>query len=433
MRRAGGDNEVLQRSDSGLEPICPIFVFSCVRSGSSLLRYILDTHPAIYAPPEMNLGGLANAAYQFYSALRSLKAPDPADMSDPEVLAQVRHNISEVLDAETRRRGKLIWCEKTPRNLEALDLLAKLYPDARFVCLYRNRLDTVFSLLETSRYRPMVPLRKYMARQPETLIGAATEYWTDGISSLLAFERQHRKNSYRVRYEDVVAQPEATLPALFSFLGLEWDPRLIDMVYATPHDLGAGDKSVRFAGKIRADRIGAGLRVPGYLTETSNLIDARLRQRAEELDQELGYSALFAASTREPGAAGGPATLAAGGGANYSGPRWVFESHLPSRIRERTNLLPPLGHSYRFVISGDDGGAWLLRRAADGFQVLVDDSAAGADAVTTIGMKGTDLLGLVDGELNVARVVQEGRIAIAGQPPTFEEIEALVALIRTDV
>lgn len=68
----------------------------------------------------------------------------------------------------------------------------------------------------------------------------------------------------------------------------------------------------------------------------------------------------------------------------------MFESHLPARIRERSGLLAALGSSYRFVISGDEGGAWLLRRGGAAFEVISD--GAGSDAATTVGMNSPDLL-----------------------------------------
>jgi hypothetical protein len=239
-----------------------------------------------------------------------------------------------------------------------------------------------------------------------------------------------------VHYEDVVTRPAEILPGLFSFLGVGWDPDLIDQVYKTPHDPGGGDIFVQYAGRIRSDSVGGGRGLP------FQLIPEQLLLQLKELDRELGYADLIAKLTKIPDL---PTAAAAPGDGNgqiareveatgsVKGPRWVFESHLPARLHERRTLLASLGSSYRFVISGNEGGTWLLLRHGDGFQVVADGPAAGNKAATTLGITSADLLGLVNGAINAGKIVQEGRLAISGQPPTLEAIQALLALVRTDI
>ena len=399
----------------------PIFVVSCGRSGSSLLRYILDTHPAIYAPPEIYLGRYAETLYVVHAGFRDQRLPGLARLDDPELLASVRASLLALLGEQTRRRGKTVWCEKSPGNLDHLDLLRSLFPEARFLCLYRNPLDTIHSCLEGSRYRFLATITSYVLRHQNDFIGAVADYWAESVAKLLDLERQLPRSTHRVRYEDLVTDPAATLSGLFAFLGLPWQPSLIDDVYKTPHDDGFGDVFVRFAGRIRPDSIGRGRVIPW------DLVPAPLRARVDELASELGYGELverIRTSAAPLGAERGTAAPA-------REPRWVFETHLPERLRAEREKLASLGAAYRFQISGDGGGAWLLCRRGDGFEVL-RDGRPDAAAATTLGVDVADLWEIAAGRLNVVKAWTDGRLVISGERPSSEQIQLLVMLLRTE-
>jgi hypothetical protein len=55
----------------------PIFILSCYRTGSTLMRYIFDTHPDVYSPPEVCLGDTAAQLAQLEAGLSGFKL-DPA-------------------------------------------------------------------------------------------------------------------------------------------------------------------------------------------------------------------------------------------------------------------------------------------------------------------------------------------------------------------
>ena len=405
--------------------MAPIFIVSCARSGSTLLRYILDTHPAIYAPPELNLGRVAASLLLMEGGLHGRRLnSDPSDYADPKLLVEVREGIVRRLDACTRQRGKTVWCEKSPQNLTYLELLQAVFPDARFICLYRNRLDTIHSCLEASRYVFLPPMMHYATLHPTSLLSAAAQYWIDGATTLMELERKLGERAHRVRYEDVVTRPAETLADLFSFLGLPWRAELIDAVYETPHDDGFGDISVRFAGGIHRDSIGGGRGIPQWR------LSAEQRSRMEELDRELGYAEILAEILAVPASA--PARMDETAASSDQGPRWIFETHLPARLQERREDLGVLGPSYFFSIAGEGGGAWSLCRGDDGeLRVLADGQGDGVQAATSIGLDAQDLLEIAAGRLNVIKALNEGRISFTGEKPRFDQIELLVKLLGT--
>lgn len=404
----------------------PIFIFSCARSGSTLLRYILDTHPAIYAPPELTLGQLAEALLLMQHGLHGRRMRnDPSDLANAAILAAMRESIARTLDAETRRRGKAIWCEKSPQNLGQLEILEAVFPDARCICLYRNWLDTIYSCIEGSRYFFLPPIKDYTPRYPDSLLAATAQYWIDSATKLMELERRLGRRAYRVRYEDVVIRPAETLAGLFDFLDLPWQADLVDAVYKTPHDDGHGDLSVRFASGIHRDSIGRGRALP--LT----MLAAEQRSHMEEIDRELGYLELIAEILSVPAArprlAAPPASQAAP--TTEQDASWVFETYLPARLREQREALATLASSYLFSITGEGGGAWLLRRDDSGEMRVVADGLGGAQAATSIGLDAQDLLGIVAGRLNVIKMLHEGRIAWSGEPPSIEQVGLLAKLL----
>jgi protein-tyrosine sulfotransferase len=408
----------------------PIFILSCARTGSTLLRFLLDTHPQVYAPPELHLGRLASDLYLTLAGLRGRDIGSIARKEDPDLLQEVAAHLEGLVDAAARRRGKQTWCEKSPANLEHRELLARLFPRARFICLHRCHADVVASCLESSRYGFLPVLAEYVARSPRDVLQALTSYWADGAAALLDFERRHRDRTWRLRYEDLVGEPEVTLEALFGFLGLPWSPGLLGAAFTTAHDPGIGDRHIRFSGKLLRDRVGAGRDIPFALGPD-------LEARVGALAAELGYATPPAPPAPPAPATGAPvppvataAAAAPAGDAAGQGAAWVFETHLPARLAARGELLAGLGPSYRFVVGGTGGGVWMLAAAGGRFTITPGDAPA---AATTVEVGAEDLLAVVHGEMNALRALREGKIRATGRLPSNEEFQALVMLLRADL
>src|SRR5437870_3917407 len=92
-----------------------IFVLSCERAGSTLLRFIIDTHPQICSPSELYIGALCKALKT--TLQRTTGQIGPAENRDARVIEQVRSTVDSIMNAYTRERKKELWCEKTPLNL----------------------------------------------------------------------------------------------------------------------------------------------------------------------------------------------------------------------------------------------------------------------------------------------------------------------------
>lgn len=262
----------------------PLFLLSCERSGSTLLRYILDTHPDICCPGEIALGPLIRAL-RFTAGRTVACLESQAPLRDAAVRSDVRAVAQNLLAPYVHARGKRIWCDKTPANLSYLDEIEWAFPEARFICLYRMSTDVAHSCLQISRNGFMQELRPYVQRRPDNLVAAMMENWIDKTERLVGFEKR-TAGRHRVHYEALVGAPGPTLAALFQWLQLPWDDAILDSVFTQHHDPGGGDPKIHATSRIERDRVGLGAQLdPHALARLS----PQYQQRLAELHLELGY------------------------------------------------------------------------------------------------------------------------------------------------
>jgi hypothetical protein len=208
----------------------PVFVLSCIRSGSTLLRCILGTHPLVFAPHELHLTWLHVSIDSPYATT----AMHAADLDTH----QLEHILWDRLLYELlRRSGKKIIVEKTPGNARAWQRLAACWPDARFVFLLRDPADILTSAIEARPHRDP---------------GETSEIVLDLIDGVE--QARAALDGHEVRYEDLVTRPEQTIASLCAFIGVAYDPRMLH--YDVPQTLepGIGD----FTDKIRTGVVLAG-------------------------------------------------------------------------------------------------------------------------------------------------------------------------------
>jgi Sulfotransferase family len=212
----------------------PVIILGVSRSGTTLLKEMLDQHPDLAIPTES----------YFIPQLwdRHGQRPDPEAFTDDlgrlarvrewgVTPVEVRERIGErpnfaaaiqaVYAAYADIRGKPRFGDKTPAYMQRLDVLERAFPAALYVHLIRDGRDAGLSFLEMRR-RP----RLSWAR-PRSL-GAFAAQWRREVAGARRFGREAAAGRYlEVRYEDLVAEPEPTLRALCDFVGLEFDPAML--------------------------------------------------------------------------------------------------------------------------------------------------------------------------------------------------------------
>jgi hypothetical protein len=381
----------------------PVFILSCERSGSTLLRYIVDTHPQICCPGQLYLGQLCRDLHTTirYSLGQTFGAASEEERAQL-IAAEVRRVVEELMGKYAAAKGKPRWCDKTTLNLQYLKILDSVFPDAKHLCLYRNCLDVVYSSIECSRLGFMPELAPYVQKSPENIVAAMVENWVDKTRKLLAFEREHPQRTFRVKYEEMVLNPPATLRPMFAFLDLEWSDDLLGAVFTTQHDAGSGDRKILFSKKIEQNSLGKGATLP------REDIPPELLDEMNRLHAELGYPTSdedgdATRSVYRPSAAQAGEVLVATVGE-------IFERHFPQLLTGQRGNLPASDGVCKFVVSGEGGGVWTLKLAAGDWRIV----AADEDADCTVEASADVMLDLVNGRLNAVAAFDQGRLYVTG-------------------
>nr|WP_279303997.1 sulfotransferase [Lysobacter telluris] len=265
----------------------PTFVLCASRSGSTLMRYVLDSHPKLGCPPEMHPGPLAwqlRWANALAAGLPVLSREDVAEVEDADVLRRCAETIDGIMADYLERVGKQRWCEKSITSVDHAELLAQVFPKARFVCLYRNCMDVVHSGLEVSRHGYVgYGFERFVARRLDNVVAGLAEYWCDTTGKIARFEREHPQRCLRVRYEDLVFHSVETVASLLEFIGVDPDPELPERIFKTPHQDGPGDANILFSRRVETSSVGRGSAIP------VRLLESPLLERINELLEGLDY------------------------------------------------------------------------------------------------------------------------------------------------
>jgi protein-tyrosine sulfotransferase len=209
------------RKRSHVSDASPIIIGGCPRSGTTLMRVILDTHPGICCGPETALfkplwPNVRKLPNRFGIPPRTLEALFNYSPSQAWF-------IDELFKLYCRLQNKPRWAEKTPTNVLYLDFVFEHFPSARFVHVLRDGRDTVCSLRTHPRHKIVNgEIVKLNTRHP---LRPCVERWHHDVREGLRFRGDPRYTE--VRYEDVVNNPRPTLEKLFAFLGEPFDERVL--------------------------------------------------------------------------------------------------------------------------------------------------------------------------------------------------------------
>src|SRR5262252_1520247 len=122
----------------------PIFVIGCHRSGTTLTRYILDTHSSIACPPESKY---LSALVPLLRTPRAMAGINGLGANRAEIRRHFRDFARSFLDDYAARKGKRRWADKTPNYYRIVELLDNLFEQRLlYVFVVRHPLDVIPSL-----------------------------------------------------------------------------------------------------------------------------------------------------------------------------------------------------------------------------------------------------------------------------------------------
>ena len=220
----------------------PCFMIGVYRSGTTLLRYILDSHSKIAVPPETNF---LHSVADIWHSEWIRKGLQGVGVDEAGLIVRLREFASSILDDYAVAKGKTRWIDKTPSYIDILDFIDLLFgKECRYIMLYRHGLDVANSIA-TMHERDVLagPAKRYADEYRQSPRLAFAHYWVDQCEEMLAFESAHSSQCYRIYYERYATEPEKYLPPLFDFLGEPWEPEVLNF-NKKQHDFGLQDSRI---------------------------------------------------------------------------------------------------------------------------------------------------------------------------------------------
>lgn len=207
----------------------PVFVLCSVRSGSTLLRVLLNSHSQICAPHELHLRYLRVHVEQPYAR----KSVELLGLDAREL----EHMLwDQMLYRQLMASGKPVVVDKSPSNTGIWPRLVECWPDARFIFLLRHPAAIVASYMRGHDDRTVDRSARHIRGYLERIEAARAEL--PGVT---------------IRYESLTSEPERETRRICAFLGVDWQRQMLD--YGAydhgPFKAGVGDWSKQ----IRSGRI----------------------------------------------------------------------------------------------------------------------------------------------------------------------------------
>ncbi len=279
-----------------MHPVMP-FIVGCGRSGNTLLRMMLDSHPDMAIPPETEVvvAGTAGGsdASTFCDAVASHWRFGDLHI-EPLTWRHRVHGLETFTAANGLREmyrmyaekfGKTRYGDKTPYYSAHLPLIAATFPEARAIHIIRDGRDVAASMMPLWFGPPDAP--------------SMADHWVDVVTRIRS--DQHVLPTLDVRYEQLVLQPAAELGRVLEFCELEWSDDVLryyeragERIAEVTHDAQMTDGTwlapVEQRHRIhrllneppRPDRIGA------WRTQLTSADQAAFEARAGWLLAELG-------------------------------------------------------------------------------------------------------------------------------------------------
>ena len=239
-----------------------IIILGCPRSGTTLLRRILNAHPNIAAPGETHV---LTACSRFLHSERAVDGMEVGVLSglsyagfeSQEVLDRLREFAFSFRQKHAARDGKTRWVEKTAVDGFYIDEISRLCGDhAYFICITRHGMDVACSMKDWCDKSQVYfsELHRYIRRYPRPL-EAFCHAWVDVTEGLRNFLSSHPSNAIGIRYEDLVANPEDEIRRVLEFVGEPWDPELLSRALMQKGAQGFSDWKTFSKSQIDAESV----------------------------------------------------------------------------------------------------------------------------------------------------------------------------------
>lgn len=216
-----------------------IFLISQPRAGSTLLQLMLSGHSGIATTSEPWIalhplyalredGVMADYDPRLaYTGLSEFLAQSGADMGFYK--KRLAAFLSSLYAQAASHQGKEIFLDKTPRYYYIIDELTEVFPEAKILVLLRNPLAVLNSILKT------------WVKDDIALLGYYRDDLTLAPVKLIDGLKKHPRSCHAIQYEELVSKPEDVLKEACSFLGIGYEPAMLEYGSRNRPDWKLGD------------------------------------------------------------------------------------------------------------------------------------------------------------------------------------------------
>jgi protein-tyrosine sulfotransferase len=230
----------------------PIFIGGAGRSGTTLLRVILDSHPNIACGPELKI--IPEIARQWQEALTTYgKAFSHYDIGPNDLNRLYAQLIQGLLENYLLKQKKKRIAEKSPHNIFYFLHLHNLFPQSPLIHVIRDGRDVVASLLTMNWVTPQGDRLGYTQDA-----GKAAQYWLNAVKIGRKAQSANTtigRRYYEIRYEDIVDDPLKFLRELFAFIDEPWDAGVL-RYYEKDRDLAMESSAGQVRKKLFRSSVG---------------------------------------------------------------------------------------------------------------------------------------------------------------------------------
>lgn len=206
------------------EMITPLFIFSLPRAGSTLLQRVLMSHSKISSVSEPWL--LLPLVHMLKSeGIAAIYSHQTCKVGIEDTIANMqggkeqfdyllRDFVSSVYSAMSRQ-GSVYFVDKTPRYYMIIPEIARLFPDAKLVFLFRNPMHIYASIIAT-----------FGGGSLSNLFHHAVDL-NDGPELLAKGYEAVRNRAFAIQYEEFVTDPKRILTELLQYLNLKYEDAML--------------------------------------------------------------------------------------------------------------------------------------------------------------------------------------------------------------
>jgi hypothetical protein len=280
----------------------PVFIIGCGRSGTTILGTSLSKHPGItYLNEPRNIWFEAYPETDIWTRKAAIRSGKLV-LTDADTARKKSTKLSRLFRLSTIITGKPVLVEKLPINAFRLKFIHRIFPDARFIHIYRSGLEVAKSMEKASlrgkwfasnTYKWYQLLQLASSHEDTAGLPALCESYFDkgllewrlSMKAARDFFRMIPEEIYsELSYDELVDQPVAAINRLLAFIGLREDEKLNNFVLNNI--------------KRKSDEMG-----PDDLTEKARIIGGELLLHSMK-SAKVSQSPESAAVRTSPGSSG---------------------------------------------------------------------------------------------------------------------------------